>query len=135
MRKYLRSRNYYLVGGSLLVLLASFFTDPNGGALTLTWLLQLTTPIVAVWFSYLARHALFDYLDMEELLLKARESAVGSAIAFAGVCIVVFGLLGLFGASARAQDVNTYIPDKARIYMPVVKAEQYRLWPDHPKDT
>lgn len=124
-----------MIGGSLAVLLASYFSDPNGGALTLTWLLQLTTPIVAVWFAYLSRHALFDYLDMEELLEKAKESAIGSAIAFAGICIVIFGLLGLFGASAKAQEVSKYVPVKAHVYLPTVASEQYRLWPTHPKGT
>lgn len=131
----MRQRNYYLVGGSLLVLLFLFFSDPNGGAMTAVFVGQLMTPVLAVWFSYLARTALFDYLDMEELYAKAKESAVGAGMIFIGVCIVVFGLLGLFGTAAHAQDVNTFIPDKAKTYLPVVKAEQLKLWPDHPKAT
>jgi hypothetical protein len=130
----MRKRNYFLAGGSFLVLLFAYFSDPNGGALTLAWLQQLTMPVVAVWFAYLARKALFDYLDMEELLAKAKESTVGAAITFLAVCLVFFGLLGLFGNSARAQDVTTYIPAKAYIHIPVLRTEQYRLWPDHPKD-
>jgi hypothetical protein len=130
----MRKRNYFLAGGSFLVLLFAYFTDPNGGALTLAWLQQLTMPVVAVWFAYIARKALFDYLDMGELFEKAKQSTVGAAIVFLGICVVFFGLLGLFGNSARAQDVKTYIPAKALIHMPVLQSEQYRLWPDHPKD-
>lgn len=129
----MRSRNYWLVGGSIIVLLFNYLTDPNGGALTVVWLAQLASPVVAVWFSYLARHALFDYLDLEVLYNKARETATGSAIVFAGVCIVVFGLLGLFGTNAKAQDVTSYIPVKAYTLLPTVKEEQQRLWPTHPK--
>ena len=129
----MRKRTIWLVGGSLLVLFYLFFTDPNGGVLTATFLAQLATPIIAVWFAFLVRKALFDYLDMGQLFEKAKESAVGAAIIFAGVCIVMFGLLGLFGSSARAQDVKTYIPEKAYTYIPTVIAEQKRLWPDHPK--
>lgn len=131
----MRKRNYFLVGGSFLVLLFSYFTDPNGGALTAAWLGQLTMPVVAVWFSYLTRVALFDYLDMEVLYEKAKQTAAGSGLTFVGVCIVVFGLLGLFGTSARADtiSVETYIPTKAYVYLPAVKTEQNRLWPDHPK--
>lgn len=130
----MRKRNYWLAGGSAIVLLFAYLSDPNGGALTAAWLQQLTMPVVAVWFAYLARKALFDYLDMEELLAKAKQSTVGAAISFLAVCIVFFGLLGLFGTSARAQDVTTYVPVKAHIHLPTVKSEQYRLWPDHPKD-
>lgn len=131
--KFLRHRNYTLVGGSLLVILFLYLTDPNGGAITATFLGQLATPVIAVWFAYLARKALFDYLDMEELYAKAKESTTGSAIVFVGVCLVFFGLLGLFGSSARAQDVNTYIPPKATSYLPTVKAELNTLWVNHPK--
>jgi hypothetical protein len=130
----MRKRNYFLVGGSILVLLFSYFSDPNGGALTAAWLGNLVMPVVAVWFSYLTRVALFDYLDMEELYLKARSSAVGAGLTFIGVCIVVFGLLGLFGSSARAADVTTFIPTKAYVHLPVVRQELSRIWPDHPKD-
>lgn len=129
----MRQRNYFLVGGSLLVLLFLLFSDPDGGAMTAVFLGQLMTPVIAVWFSYLARIALFDYLDMEELYRKAKESSVGAGIVFIGVCIVVFGLLGLFGTAAKAQDVYTYIPPKALTYIPTVKSEQAKIWPDHPK--
>lgn len=130
---YFRKRNYFLVGGSFLVILYLYLTDPNNGALTAMFIQQLTIPIVAVWFAYLARTALFDYLDMQELYEKAKTSAVGSAIAFVGVCLVFFGLLGLFGSSAKAAEVTTYIPNKATLYLPIVKAEQHTLWVDHPK--
>ena len=131
--KSLRTRNYILVGGSLLVLAYLFLTDPNGGALTATFIGQLATPIIAVWFSYISRIALFDYIDMEELWAKAKESSVGSSIAFLGLCLVIFGLLGLFGSSAHAQDVKSYIPQKAYAFLPIVKAEQQALWMSHPK--
>jgi hypothetical protein len=130
----MRKRNYFLAGGSFLVLLFAYFSDPNGGALTMAWLQQLTMPVVAVWFAYIARKALFDYLDMEELLNKAKQSTVGAAITFLAVCLVFFGLLGLFGNSARAQDVKTYVPTKALVHIPTLTSEQYRLWPEHPKD-
>lgn len=135
MRRFLRKRNYLLIGGSILVLLFNYFSDPNGGALTITWLAGLASPVVAVWFAYLARTALFDYLDLEVLYNKAKESTVGAGLIFIGVCLVVYGLLGLFGTNAKAQPVETYIPAKAQIYLPTVKLEQERLWADHPKGT
>lgn len=134
MKDFFRKRNYYLVGGSFLVILYLYLTDPNGGALTATFVSQLATPVVAVWFAYLARKALFDYVDLEELYEKAKNSTLGAAITFVGVCIVFFGLLGLFGSNAKAADVATYIPSKVSLYLPIVKAEQQTLWVDHPKN-
>lgn len=128
----MRKRNYVLVGGSFLVILFLYLTDPNDGALTLSFIQQLVTPIVAVWFAYLARTALFDYIDMQELYEKSKKSTIGAAIVFVGLCLVLFGLFGLFGSSARASEV-TEIPTKAALYVPIVKAEQQTLWVDHPK--
>ena len=129
---WFRKRNLVLIGGSVLVLMFLYHTDPNDGALTASFIQQLVTPIVAVWFAYAARKALFDYVDMEELYDRAKDSAVGASIAFLGVCVVFFALLGLFG-NAKAAEVDTYVPTKAHLYIPIVKAEQHTLWVDHPK--
>lgn len=131
--KFLRPRNYLLVGGTLLVMAFLWFSDPNGGALTATLAAQLATPVVAVWFSHLGRKALFDYIDLGDLVDKAKESALGAAIIFASVCAVIFALLGLFGNQVRAQDVKTYIPAQAYTHLPTLRAEQQALWVSHPK--
>jgi hypothetical protein len=128
--KFLRPRNYLLVGGTLLVMLFMWFSDPNGGALTATLAAQLATPVVAVWFAFLSRKALFDYADMLALYNKAKETALGAAIIFASMCIIMFALLGLFGNQLKAAE---YIPTKALIYIPMLKVEQQALWVDHPK--
>lgn len=132
LTEWFRKRNLVLIGGSFLVIAFLYHTDPNDGALTASFLQQLTTPIVAVWFAYAARKALFDYVDMEELYQKAKDSATGAGITFLGICVVFFALLGLFG-SAKASEVTTYVPTKAAVYIPVVKAEQKALWVNHPK--
>jgi hypothetical protein len=59
----------------------------------------LITPIVCVAISHAARKALFDYLNMEELYLKAKECTIGAAIVFLGICIVLNGLFSLFGSA------------------------------------
>jgi hypothetical protein len=100
--KHLRFRNYFLAGGTLIVMAFLLYSDPNGGALTATLASQLATPIVAVWFAHLARKALFDYANMYELIVKAKESSVGAAIIFASICLIIYGLLGLFGGQVRA---------------------------------
>lgn len=131
MKDWFRKRNYFLVGGSFLMVLYLYLTDPNGGTMTAIFLQQLATPVIAVWFAYLARKALFDYIDMETLYERAKESTIGAAIIFASLCLVLFGLLGLFGSNAKAEGI---IPQKAAIYLPIVKAEQQALWVDHPKN-
>lgn len=133
MRKYIpRKRTRWLIGGSLVVLIYSLLTDPNGGSLTAAILGQLATPVWAVWFSFLAIKAVFDYFDGEELAAKAAETSLGSAVLFLARGIVFAALLGLFGSQlAHATDV----PSQAPQYIPIVKAEQERLWPEHPKAT
>lgn len=131
--RFLRFRHLFMIGGTTLVMLYLFFTDPNGGNLTIPFLAKLATPVIAVWFAHLARKALFDYIDLSQLYYKAKQSTVGAGLLFLGICIVIFGLLGLFGSQVYAQDVKTYIPTQAFTYLPVLKAEQQTLWVDHPK--
>lgn len=135
MKKYLRPRNYTLVGGTLLVMLFLFWSDPNGGAITTTLAAQFATPVIAVWFAHLARKALFDYIDLHEIYIEAKKSAIGAAIVFAGMCAVIFALLGLFGNQVRAESVSSYIPKQAYIHVPTLKAEQITHWVTHPKPT
>jgi hypothetical protein len=131
--KPFRFRNLFMVGGSLIVMLYLFISDPNGGNLTLPFLAKLATPVIAVFFAHLARKALFDYLDMGQLYRKAKETATGAGLAFVGLCIVIFGLLSLFGSQVYAQDVTTYIPAQATQHLPTLRSEQQQLWSDHPK--
>lgn len=146
MRKYFRHRNIFMIGGSLIVLLFLLISDPNIGSLnipfltglpigstTLTFLAKLATPVIAVWFAYMSRKALFDYLEMAALYRKAKETATGAALVFVGVCIVMFGLLGLFGSQVYAQNVATYIPKQALIHLPTLVEQQKLYWADHPK--
>lgn len=133
LKHWFRLRKLVLIGGSLLIVAYLFLSDPNDGELTIPFLAKLATPIIAVWFAHIARKALFDYLDMQAIAKKARETATGSGLVFLGICIVIFGLLGLFGSQVYAQDVNTYIPQQAHQHLPVLQAEKDKYWPLHPK--
>lgn len=130
---HFRFRNLLLVGGTALVIAFLYWSDPNGGALTATLAAQIATPVIAVWFAHLARKALFDYVDLKELYEKAKKSSLGAAVSFAGICLVIYALLGLFGNQVKAQDVKTYIPEQAYTLMPLVKGEQQAHWVTHPK--
>lgn len=130
----MRFRTLFTLGGSAAVLVALFATDPDQGASTGVWLMALASAVVAVAFAHIARKGLFDYpeADMGELAGKAKESPIGAAIVFAAICLVIYGLLGLFGRAAHAQDVRTTIPLPAWKLLPTLKAEQLQHWPDHP---
>jgi hypothetical protein len=133
MKEHLRFRNVFMIGGTLIVLLYLFISDPNGNNMTLPFLAKLATPIVAVWFAHLARRALFDYADMEQLLKKARETATGAGLSFLGLCIIIYGLLSLFGSQVYAQPVETYIPKQANQHLVTLQQEKNKVWVTHPK--
>lgn len=129
-----RFRNIFLVLGSVLVLAALFFTDPDKGVSTAMLLQALVVPVLAVGVAHLARKALFDYFDMGEAIRKACETPEGSSRVVLAACIVLAALLLLFGGQVHAAplDVKSYIPANAQTYAPVLKAEQVRFWGDHP---
>lgn len=133
LKQWFRLRKMVLWGGSLLVILYLIVSDPNDGELTIPFLAKLATPIIAVWFAHIARKALFDYLDMAQLAKKARETATGSGLVFLGICLVIFGLLGLFGSQVYAQDVVNYIPQQAYQQLPQLQIEKDNYWATHPK--
>jgi len=133
MKEHLRFRNVFMIGGTIIVMLYLFISDPNGGNMTIPFLAKLATPIVAVWFAHLARRALFDYADMESLLKKARETATGAGLTFLGLCLIIYGLLSLFGSQVYAQPVSTYIPQQAQEHLVTVQQEKDKLWATHPK--
>jgi hypothetical protein len=136
----MRFRNVLLGVGGLITLLALFISDPNGGSLTATMLVSMATGVLAVGAAHVARKGLFDYLDMKELYVKAKETSIGAAIAFAGMCLVLFGLLGLFGNRASAAEqvirapnpVVSVVPAAARVHLPTLVGANKQLWSDHP---
>lgn len=132
----MRFRTIFTLGGSLAVLAALFATDPDGGVGTGMVLLGLVTPILALAFAHLARKALFDYneADMQRLFARAGESPTGAGLALVAMALVLYGMLALFGKSAHAGvDVRSYIPDNAAIFAPMLRYEQRKYWPNHPR--
>lgn len=130
----MRFRTIFTLGGSLAVLAALYFTDPDHGLGTGMILLGLVTPVIAVAFAHLARKALFDYpeADMQRLFRESLKSPTGSGLALLAMALVLYGMLGLFGKSAHASpDVRSYIPTQAVAFAPLLRDEQRRFWPDH----
>lgn len=131
-QRWLRLRPWGLGIGSLGVLLYLYLTDPNNGALLPAFMGQLATPILAVWFALIMRKVLMDYVRVEELYNKLKETSVGSGIGFLGVCLVMFALLGLFGGQVRAQEVTSYIPPQAKEHVVTLRKEQTEYWSTTP---
>ena len=127
----MRIRHLFHIGGSVAVCVALFWTDPDQGVGTGMILLGAFSCILAVALAHWSRKAMFDYPDasMEKLFGMASKSSIGSGLALLALAIVIYGLLGLFGKAVHAEE----IPANALIYAPVLKAEQQRFWPDHPR--
>lgn len=131
----MRFRHVFLIGGSALVLAALYLTDPDNGVTTSMLLLSLVTPLLALGVSHLGRKAMHDYpeADARSLFRKAGEHPIGAGLALIALAIVAYGIMGLFGSVARAQDVRTYIPPQAEQFRATFAAEQRAHWPDHPR--
>lgn len=123
----MRFRHIFMGFGSAAILAALVVTDPDKGLATSMLVLSLATPVLAVAFAHLARRGLFDYLDMQKLAEDSK-TMPGRGLVFLGICIVIYGLLGLFGRSVNAAEV----PVQARQYLPVLSAELDRTWPSTP---
>lgn len=122
----MRFRYWFMIIGSLLIGGALFLSDPGRGSDTLLLLLKVIAPLLAVGLAHLARRGLFDYINLEEAWKDTKHNPVARSIYSLGVCIVIYGLLGLFGKA-----FGTELPPNAKVYAPVLKAEQIRYWPDH----
>ncbi len=125
-----RNRSLFLFGGALLALIGSLASDPDHGLSTALGGLALGQAIWAVALAHLGRKALMDYpeADMRRLFAEARQSPVGAGLALVAIAIILVGLLMVFAPRAHAGE----LPAGFTTYGPVLKAEQRRLWPDHP---
>lgn len=131
LQSFARHRALFLFGGAALALIASLFSDPDGGFSTLLGWLALLQGVWAVAASHWARKALFDYpeADMRVLFARAGESPTGAGLALIAMAVVIVGLLLVFSPRAHASE----LPPGALKYGPMLKAEQQHYWSDHPR--
>lgn len=127
-----RPRTRWIAGGSIAVLLYNIFSNPTGLYTTGALLGHMALPIIAVWSAYFVRKTLLDYVNLEDIYLRAKESPIGAGLVFVGVCIIFYGLLALFGTNLQIAQAQP-IPAQAQQYMPMLKAETERVWVNHPK--
>ncbi|HYD79853.1 MAG TPA: hypothetical protein VEC06_08590 [Paucimonas sp.] len=134
LRSILKSRRLWGVWiFPVLVITWLFGTDPNkDGASTYSMLQGIATGLLVVTCTHVARKILFDYIELEEFVREAKRSPTGAGLVVLGVLIFMLGLLFVFAPRAHAQDVRAYVPAGAFKYAPMLKAEQLRIWSDHP---
>lgn len=107
MRFIMRYRDYFMAGGSLIVLIALFVTDPDSnllqqipfGGSTIAGLLIFSKALIALAFAHYGRKVLFDYPegDFQRAAAKALESPTGAGLLTVAFAIIFFALVGLFG--------------------------------------
>lgn len=111
---------------ALAVIVWYFFTDPSHGAETLVRLQWMAWVAVAAGPVYLLRRALMDNSRSSVAYKAAMKSSTGAGLVFLGLCILT-GLLFLavIGRAGAAE-----IPERAKIYLPVLASETANYWPD-----
>lgn len=133
-------RNWFLFLGVLAAVLASYWSDPDGGLSTALAGVGLLQGLVAVAIVHVIRKALtpYDEADWQTLFSRAGQGPTGAGLALVAQAIVVFALLSVFAPRAHAalahapQQSNT-LPQGFALYGKVLRQEQQRYWPNHPK--
>ena len=92
------------------------------------WLMFAGLSLYGAALSHVLRRVWFPYLDLKRVAEDAKTST-GRGLVFLGVCIVLATSLLMMSSLARAAEP----PPRALQYLPVLKAEQERFWPDMPR--
>lgn len=147
LRGIFRRRSVFLFGGSLIAIVLSLFSDPDGhlslivrnswfgdlgmGLSTLLGGLAMVQAIWAVSAAHWSRKWVFDYpeANLRKIFIKAMEHPIGAGLLSIAMSITFVGLLMVFSPRAHAGD----LPTGFYKYGPVLKAEQERHWVSHPE--
>ena len=90
------------------------------------WLLFAGLALYGVGLSHILRRVLFPYIDLKADADRAQKSPEGAGLVFLGVCIVLSSFVTLMGNVVHADE----LPANARLYLPMLKAEQQAYWAD-----
>lgn len=93
----------------------------GGGEQLAVQLYTLSMVAMVLIVAHLVRRSLFSYVDLSNLVARAKESPVGSAVIFASVIALIIAILC---TSARAE-----IPPGARQHLPTLNAIVTEEWP------
>lgn len=102
----MRFRYVYMGIFSILALLTAFLVDPDLGFIQelsygagfVATISHLTKITILIAMLHLSRRALFDYLDLEEYFLKAKETPEGAAQALISIGLWAIAIATLIAA-------------------------------------
>lgn len=114
----------------LIIVLQSF--GPDGWREPAARLLWLSWASVALAATHLATKALHDYADGKVAWDQAMIGNVAAGLAFLGRCVLGGLIFSALMSYARADDLRTDLPDRARQYAPMVRAQIDGAWPSMP---
>jgi hypothetical protein len=132
-----RFRTLYMVGGSLLLILALVATDPDSpllrslpiGGPALAWLLAAARGVLVVALAHMAWRALHDYpeADGQELYSPVHQGNTAAGLALLSRALIVGVLLFVFSNTATSA-----IPPQALQHLPTLAAAVDKHWPEVP---
>lgn len=104
--KMLNVKTIFLGGGSFLVILAMYLTDPDKGLIrnlpfgssTTTFLIYLCTAIIGVGLLYLCERALFYYVNYYEVYTKALKTENGPGLIMLAISLQMVAVAIIFNA-------------------------------------
>lgn len=135
-----RYRTVFMVITTALILYGYWATDPSPDkSTTIIVLFAFFKTILAITMAFIIMKAINDYpeADTRNLYRKIAsendENDTGAGLALIAKAIVFVGLSMVLAQSLHASQMDTYIPKQAYTYVPMLKAEQQGIWPDHPR--
>lgn len=115
---------------TLLVMVSAPLAELIGEPAYAPWLLFSGLALYGAALSHILRRTMFPYIDLGAYARDARDNRnAGSGMVFLGVCIVLSAFILLMGNVVHAEE----LPANAKLYLPMLKAEQQALWADMPK--
>jgi hypothetical protein len=111
---------------TLLVMISAPLAELIGEPAYAPWLLFAGLALYGVALSHILRRVLFPYIDLKSVADRAQCSPEGAGLVFLGVCIVLSSFILLMGNVVHADE----LPANARLYLPMLKAEQQAYWAD-----
>lgn len=116
------------VAATLAVMLSGSLAQLVGEPAYAPWLLFAGLALYGVALSHILRRVLFPYIDLKAYAEAAQQTPEGAGRVFLGVAIVLAAFVLLMGNVVHAAE----LPPNARLYLPILKAEQAAFWPDMP---